>query len=325
MEGESLEARLLRTLRLEAAEACRVILDAAAGLGALHRAGIIHRDVKPANLLLRASDGRTLVADAGLSWRIDGHGLDRVRGGTVGYASPEQLACTDAPDTLSDVYGLAATAYRTLTGTPAFPYTRAECRQAQRRSPAPPSVWSGRLAPFDELFRQALSPDPRSRFETIAELEEALSHALAEVCSLRRSYRYVLIVDDDLDMRAVVHACVRSVAAELEVRCAVDGAGALRSLCAEPPALLLLDLDLPGCNGLEVLATLRGNDATRALPVVVVSGMAGANEESVCRRLGVSALVTKPVDPPVLARAIRYALGGGPTLPKAWVPPRPEG
>lgn len=321
IQGESLEVRLARGPALGVAAGMRILRDAAQGLGALHRAGLIHRDVKPANLLLRAADGRALVADAGMAWRIDADGIEQVRGGTVGYAPPEQLEGKDGPDTLADVYALAATAYHTLVGRIPFPGANQLLRlEAQRRPPRPPSSVRSALSPFDALFRQALSPDRRARLETVGELTAALEAAARHVLERVHERGYVLVADDDLDIRAVLHACLRGIASNLEVRFAVDGEVAIRMALHDPPALLLLDLDMPIKNGLEVLGELRGHPTTRDLPVIVVSGAAGAAEEALCRSMSVCDVVTKPIDALGFSHAVQRALGGYPTVRHAGPP-----
>jgi len=79
-----------------------------------------------------------------------------------------------------------------------------------------------------------------------------------------------------------------------------DGAEALEHLLAahDPlPTLILLDYNLPKLNGLEVLTRLRGNDMTRLIPVVIVSGSNGGRELTECYRVGANSCVTKPADP----------------------------
>ncbi|MGE0353925.1 MAG: protein kinase, partial [Gemmatimonadales bacterium] len=160
VEGESLAERLRREQRLGIDEALRIGREVAAALAAAHRRGIVHRDVKPQNIMLEAESGRTLVTDFGIARVVTGGGEpvedDRLTGlgmvmGTPHYMSPEQAAGDRDLTPASDVYALGIVLYEMLTG--AYPYQvdsemhaiRAHLTQApqpvtERVSGLPPAV-----------------------------------------------------------------------------------------------------------------------------------------------------------------------------------------
>lgn len=124
-DGEDLEALLARDEPVDVVRALRIVGDAARGLGHAHRRGIVHRDVKPGNILL-VRDGdteRAKVSDFGIA-RLTGRARrtrDSVTLGTVYYMAPEQ-AQDSGVDARADVYALGATLYRLVTGRAPFVY-----------------------------------------------------------------------------------------------------------------------------------------------------------------------------------------------------------
>ena len=160
IEGEDLAARLRRGGRLAPWTVARIGLDVARGLGVAHVRGIVHRDVKPGNILL-AVDGRAMVTDFGIA-RLAVDAEAAVAGTTLGsvhYFSPEQArGVTTTP--ASDVYGLGLVVYEALTG--------------QR-------AWSGDTTDAIALARVgAVPPSPRARVPEIpAALEAIVLRALA--------------------------------------------------------------------------------------------------------------------------------------------------
>ncbi|NUQ90915.1 MAG: serine/threonine protein kinase, partial [Glycomyces artemisiae] len=121
VDGVSLARLLAREERLDPERTMRIVAEAADALGEAHRRGVVHRDVKPANLLLDA-DGRVRVVDFGISLLVDRSRLTDSKEvlGTVPYVSPERLRNQDVTGK-SDLYSLGAVAYECLTGTPPFP------------------------------------------------------------------------------------------------------------------------------------------------------------------------------------------------------------
>ncbi len=120
IDGENLGQRLSREISLSAADAARVAVQCLAGLAAIHRLGLVHRDVKPANLLLERATGRVVLADFGLV-RVDTAGtrltVPGVVLGTMSYMAPEQLRGGDV-DCRADLYSVGAVLYQMLSGAP---------------------------------------------------------------------------------------------------------------------------------------------------------------------------------------------------------------
>ena len=124
VEGESLRQRLVREQRLDPATVGRIVGDLAAALDAAGRAGVVHRDVKPENVLLDQATGRALLADCGIARAMAAESGTSSTGqgvavGTPAYMSPEQ-ASGEEIDGRSDLYALGVVAYEMLAG--AYPY-----------------------------------------------------------------------------------------------------------------------------------------------------------------------------------------------------------
>ncbi|MGK4008237.1 serine/threonine-protein kinase [Sorangium sp. So ce1036] len=126
--GESLSSLLLREKRLSPETGIPILLQAAAGLGAAHRAGIVHRDVKPANVFLVGEKGdawAAKVVDFGFAKLYEHSGLTQagVTVGTLEYMAPEQ-AVSDPPDARTDIYGFGVLMYRMFSGKLPFSVAR---------------------------------------------------------------------------------------------------------------------------------------------------------------------------------------------------------
>jgi hypothetical protein len=182
IEGESLGRLVARKGRLAPERATSLLGQVAAALDYAHRQGIVHRDVKPANILLEAGS-RAILTDFGIAHAMDGTRLTAT-GATLGtpeYMSPEQ-ARGQPPDALSDVYSLGIVLYEMLTGHAPF---RAETPLAvlhmqASAAPATPRRLVPSLSPAIEgVVLRALTKDPASRQASAGELARAMSEALA--------------------------------------------------------------------------------------------------------------------------------------------------
>ena len=152
VSGESLAARLKRDGRLSADDTRRVLTDIAEALDYAHRRGVVHRDVKPDNILIDDETGRALLADFGIAKaREEAENLTRA-GMIVGspqYMSPEQARGEDA-DGRSDLYSLAAVGYTALAGRGPFEGgTPQEMIVRRLTEEAPPLKAGGKALPAD--------------------------------------------------------------------------------------------------------------------------------------------------------------------------------
>jgi serine/threonine-protein kinase len=181
VDGEDLAARLKRGGRLAPTHAARIGLDVARALGVAHVRGIVHRDVKPGNILL-ASDGRAMVTDFGIA-RLAADAEAARPGTTLGsvhYFSPEQAkGATTTP--ASDVYGLGLVLYEAMTGARAFGGETTDAIALARIGATPPSPRSIRPevpVDLDAVVRRALAPEPADRYANGNAMATALEAAM---------------------------------------------------------------------------------------------------------------------------------------------------
>lgn len=170
----SLATRLQPGVPLPLDETVALVWQAAEGLAVLHAQGVVHRDIKPQNLLLRTDrDGhdRLLVADLGVAKAmLHASGLTQVVG-TPSYMAPEQ-AIGGGIDRRADVHALAAVAYQMLTGRLVREGTVADLARASL--PPAPSTLADLPPEVDEVLLRALAPDPEDRFPDIGSFAGAL-------------------------------------------------------------------------------------------------------------------------------------------------------
>jgi eukaryotic-like serine/threonine-protein kinase len=174
--GPSLAARLAEGRRLTEAEAVAIASDVAAALSAAHKAGIVHRDVKPGNILL-APDGRARLTDFGIAHSDGDDTAVTATGmlvGTLRYIAPEQLRGEPATRA-SDLYSLAAVTYEMAAGRPAFAATTPVALVEEQRDGPPPLV--GDAAPLDGPVRRAMSADPKARQRSVDAFARELRRA----------------------------------------------------------------------------------------------------------------------------------------------------
>lgn len=165
-------------------EVCAIVQAVAGALDYAHDRGLLHRDVKPANILLthpEEGERRILLADFGVARHlgdISGITETNVAVGTVAYAAPEQL--TGSPiDGRADQYALAATAFHLLTGAPPFQHSNPIAVISQHLHEQPPRLSDFRpdLADLDQVFARALAKRPEDRFERCRAFAAAVSES----------------------------------------------------------------------------------------------------------------------------------------------------
>ncbi|MBS1692645.1 MAG: serine/threonine protein kinase [Actinobacteria bacterium] len=169
-------------------EVVRIVTAVAEALDYAHQKCLLHRDVKPANILLsnpEAPEQRVMLADFGIARRIgQASGLTgtNMTVGTVAYAAPEQLKGDDV-DGRADQYALASTAFHLLTGTPPFQHSNPAVVISQHLTADPPSIAVRRpeLSGAGPVFDKALAKAPEDRYDRCIDFARALEYRLAAV------------------------------------------------------------------------------------------------------------------------------------------------
>ncbi len=179
IEGESVGALLDRQNKLDLAMALDIVIQIASALGEAHQTGIIHRDVKPDNILLTTA-GVAKLSDLGIAKRDDQTSGDVEQQGMVGtpyYVSPEQAFDSDEVDARADFYSLGATFFHLVTGE--VPYSGRTAgaifmKQAKLPTPEVSDLDPGLPIEINRVIRQMMDKNPDNRYPHAAALVEAL-------------------------------------------------------------------------------------------------------------------------------------------------------
>jgi serine/threonine-protein kinase len=182
VDGPSAADMLRERKQLEIDETVEIVRDACHGLDYAHRAGVVHRDVKPGNLLYAEEMGITKLADFGIAKAAEQTRITQVGSvlGTAAYLSPEQ-ARGDEAGPASDVYSLGVCAYQFLTGRLPHEYASlTELALKQQQDPvAPVSEYRPEVPPeLDDAVRVALERDSEARYKSALEMAEAVEAGL---------------------------------------------------------------------------------------------------------------------------------------------------
>ncbi len=200
VEGETLRQRITRESQLGLGETVRIAREVASALDHAHRHGVVHRDIKPDNILL--GEGGAQVADFGIALAISAASSrsteePRLIAGTPRYMSPEQLSGSTTVDSRADIYSLGILCYEMLAGRPPVPAS------------APPSLHQQRSAvpaAADAVVARSLATLPDDRYATAGELVDALDAALSRHGSRRTRWAGAALVVGVLALAAVVGA-----------------------------------------------------------------------------------------------------------------------
>jgi serine/threonine-protein kinase len=178
VDGPSAADMLRERKELGIDETVRLVRDACHGLNYAHRAGVVHRDVKPGNLLFAEEMGTTKLADFGIAKAAEQTRITQVGSvlGTAAYLSPEQARGEEAGPA-SDIYSLGVCAYQFLTGRLPHEYASlTELALKQQQEPvAPVADYRPEVPPeLDDAVRLALERDPAARYSSALEMAEAI-------------------------------------------------------------------------------------------------------------------------------------------------------
>ncbi len=198
VEGESLRDRLTREKQLPLDDALRIAREIADALGYAHAQGVIHRDVKPENVLLQS--GHAVVADFGIARAVSAAGGTRLTEtglavGTPAYMSPEQASGEPSLDARSDVYSLGCVLYEMLSGETPYTGPTPQAILAKKLTDPVPRVTVVRdtVPPgVEAALETALARTPADRYATAQQFAEALAHPAAAPALGLRTRRRVL-------------------------------------------------------------------------------------------------------------------------------------
>lgn len=300
--------------KLDANEVVEILLPVAEGLAVVHRAGLVHRDIKPDNIMLKP-DGRVVLMDFGLvlpEFNIDGQ---TTVAGSPPYMPPEALKnqTTSGQGHLVDIFGLGTVAYELLTGQRPYPggSIREVLKAHEGRLPDSISDYCNGPTELNELVHQMIAVDPMERVQS-AEAAAWHFRAVRDAVSAGDTLRpephlpTVLIVDDDEDLLRILSFYVKQIMGDLEVRTATDGEKALQSVHEKEPDVMLMDLHMPRMNGIELCMQLRGQRIAQECTIISVSAGAQEHDVQLLHQLGIHHFIEKSSN---LRERLRTVLG----------------
>lgn len=303
VDGESLGARVRRLGPLPPREAMRVVQEVAWALGHAHARGVVHRDVKPDNILLERDGARALVTDFGIAHSTGRDTpVDGVALGTPAYMSPEQ-GRGEEPDARSDIYALGMTAWIAATGRLPFPGPDANAYFVQHASMEAPSLASARAdlpPPFVQAIDSCLAKSPGERWPSAEALASALGDERSRLPAVPAPVRAFLREWDRVGAEVATAGTAAGVAGVLGlVLTALPGASFTASILS---AVYLMIAALVGALAVERLAQLgrhsrlllRSGYDMRSLPSAMQRELPVRAEEAraVERDIGRGALTT---------------------------------
>ena len=183
VDGESLATRIGRDRRMAFDDVCRILTEVAEALNYAHQHGIVHRDIKPDNILLDRVTGRPMVTDFGIARAAEGDARLTVTGiavGTPAYMSPEQAMGEREIDGRSDIYSLAIVGYQMLSGELPFQAANTPSMLMKHISDTPRPLHEFRADAPPALLaalERAMAKKPADRFASTLEFRDALTRA----------------------------------------------------------------------------------------------------------------------------------------------------
>lgn len=300
-----------------------ILSQIAEGLETVHAAGLIHRDVKPSNIIIQDDTGLPVLVDFGLA--VPGELINSNKlAGTPQYMAPEQIMPSGKITPRTDIYSLGCVAFELLTGQRPFrvPSNPDLARQViQKPAPLVSSI-RPELAVFDDVIARALAKTPEERFASVSAFRSALvdadarlgkpirpardAHKPSEPPPMRNDGKlHVLVIDDDPVFRKIASSAVQFVfQLNVVVATAASGLEAIERAERDLPDIVLLDYDMPGLNGAETLSHLRAMPGGDRIRVLVMSGWVSDLERSRFSALGVKDFLVKPIENRQLAERV---------------------
>ena len=324
---------------LPAHRTCDLFRQVADALAEAHRHGLIHRDIKPSNILV-TPDWQAKVLDFGLA-RVPTRNVTEPGTllGTIGYMAPEQARDPHAVDTRADLFSLGASMYW-ADGREPYPETGNPIQDLHRRmtTSATPVRQVRPEVPVEvsDLIGRLMEMDPDQRYPSARAVAATLTGfslwlpttfanpaAQANPSSEKGQRERVLLVDDDDTIRRLMTQLLKD---RYEISEAHDGEEALSEIRRHPPDLVVVDVNLPGVSGPDLITQMRANGhAADRIKVLLMSG--AMPDEALCglSTTGADDFLAKPFKPGEFVSRVRalmlrrspspgQTLSGNPTL-----------
>jgi serine/threonine protein kinase len=297
VEGRSLESAIDAGDTVDVAHGIEILRAIASGLAAVHERKLVHRDVKPSNIVVEAGTRRPVLIDFGLARRRSASNPRiSITAGTPTYMAPEQATDPDGTRTTfrADIYALACTAYELFTGHGVFEADDNNIftiLKAHLKSP-PPLLSARRpeLAPLDAAFIRALAKAPEERHDSaiafVDEISEALQRSerqrkrdtLAPTSSVRNAgapvERILVLARDEGLVRQMTRVATRVVTGagrNASVVPVASAQGLLAAFADEPAAIVLVDEESCESHVGDVVRSLREASGGRSASILVLS------------------------------------------------------
>jgi serine/threonine protein kinase len=285
--------------RLSTQRTVDLLADVADALDVAHGAGLVHRDVKPGNVLV--DNVRSYLTDFGLTKRIASRTALTAAGRTVGtaaYLAPEQIRGQDV-DARTDIYAFGCVLYECVTGE--VPFIRdtdmAVLWAHLEQEPEPPSKRASELPKaLDDVFAQALAKRKEDRFTSCGELMKAVVEATGadrpqSSTRNRVPVATVLVASGDRAARSMIEATLAE--GRVMVAGAADVERALDQVRTNPPGLAFVDADLPG-DAFDLCRRLRSTDESAATRIVLLVGRGAQLDRQAAASAGIDDFLAKP-------------------------------
>jgi response regulator RpfG family c-di-GMP phosphodiesterase len=319
VNGQDLDHLVHHHGPLPVSRVCDLFRQAAEGLAEAHRHGLIHRDIKPQNIII-TPDWHAKVLDFGLAL----HPYRQMTEpgtvlGTIGYMAPEQARDPHAIDARADLFSLGASMYWALTGKDPFPETGNLLHDFQMRlTSSPPLIQQVRPELPEELctlVNRMLSTDPDARppsARVLAISLTGLSRWMPQASAKEAKpgvpeKPHVAIVEDDTALRKLLRLYLGD---EFTVTEAGDGDGLRELLQRQRIDLIILDVNLPGVSGDGLIESIRGRDDNSRRPaILLISGVIPTESLGGLMVSGADDFLAKPFTRAEFRSRVRALLG----------------
>lgn len=322
VDGRSLKSLLVSKGKLPVHVALSLMRQTCAGVHAAHEVGVIHRDLKPHNVMVTRRGARACILDFGIAREVEGDDMTEVGVilGSPQYLSYEQLS-GGAITPRSDIYQLGLLLYELVTGVAPFraPGAGTAALRALREVPPDPRTIEPRLPRFvAEAILRCLQKWPEDRFATALDLQAALQPPIEEALgapeppplieiddgnSVSISAPTALVaVEAESDRQAIVDRLTRL---GCLVSIARDGMDALEQAHAQTFSLAVLGATLRGVDGLTACQILKRGARGSETPVVLVLDPGDDGRVAFALEAGASAIVHSPLNVHALSRTVR--------------------